>query len=104
MNQKIADTFCLISEADRDKIIDLVAGKIIRYGLEAPAVFLLEMGKPLTFFGSQGVLMTGPFLGPFVGESRINKLSAFFEDRNNIELLIRKIEESATVKQEEPTA
>lgn len=82
-----------ITNEARDNIIDIVARKIIDYGLETPATILLEMGKPLSFFGSQGILMAGVFITPFWGEERINKLSAFFDDRHNIELLIQKIEE-----------
>ena len=83
---------------ERDKIIDIVARKIIDYGLETPAIFLLETGKPLSFFGSQGIIMAGVFVTPFFGEDKVNKLSAFFDDRNNIELLIQRIEEISGLK------
>ena len=91
------DTYSITAE-ERNKIIDTVARKIRDYGLEIPAIFLLEMGKPLSFFGGQGILMAEPFLSPWLGEGRINKLSAFFDDRQNLELLIQKIEELSTVK------
>lgn len=82
-----------ITNEDRDSIIDKVARKTINYGLETPAIILLEMGKPLSFFGAQGIIMIEPFLAPFLGKSRLNKLSAFFDNRHNIELLIQKLEE-----------
>ncbi len=66
---------------------------IVEKGLAMPAVFLLEMHKPVAPVGSMMLLGAMPFLGPFVGFGAIERAALFAEDRGNIERLIRRIEE-----------
>ncbi len=78
---------------DRDRLIDSIARRVVGRGLAAPAVFLLEMHKPLCFFGSQMLLLGSPILGPFVGFGRLARLSSLIENRANVDLLLGRIEE-----------
>ena len=87
-----------VTEQERDEIIEKWAQKVVGRGLEMPAVLFLEMHKPLSFLASQGLIVTMPFLGAFVGPETVAKYSKLLEDRQNIERLIQRIEELATEK------
>jgi hypothetical protein len=89
-----------ITEEERDQTIEKWARKIVGKGLETPAILFLEMHKPLTFLASQGLLVGMPFLAPFLGVDIVHKYSKLLERRENVELLIRRIEELAADREE----
>lgn len=66
---------------------------VVEKRLQTPAVFLLEMHKPVAPLGSMMMLGAMPFVGPFVGFGVMERLALFVEDRANVERLITRIEE-----------
>jgi hypothetical protein len=85
-----------LSPERADYLIDKLANWIISHKLETPAIILLESAKPLSFIGSQMWLMYGvPLLGMVVNERESSEYGLLFEDRENLEALIRKIETMA---------
>ena len=75
----------------RDALIEAVARRLEDAGLSTPAVALLEANKPFSFLGSQALLFMEPFLGPlFAGTG---DWIALLEDRQNVELLIQRLED-----------
>ena len=90
-----------VSDEERDEVIEKWAQKVAARGLETPAILFLEMHKPLSFFASQGLIITMPFLSAFVGPEVIAKYSRLLEDRQNVERLIQRIEELAAEKAED---
>ncbi len=77
-------------------LIDKLANWVISHKLETPAILFLESVKPLSFIGSQLWLMYGvPMLGIVMDEHETSEYGLLFEDRENLEALIRKIEERA---------
>ncbi len=85
---------------DRDELIDTVARRVVGAGLEVPAVFFLEMNKPLAFISGQALLIGAPVLAPFFGLHRTNDFAGLMSDRQNVERLLRRIEELSS----DPTA
>jgi hypothetical protein len=76
----------------QEEIIKKIAEIIYKYDMDLGAIFLLEAVKPFASVGSQLVrFMVAPFI-PFVGEKSIPYL-ATFESKENVEKLIRLIEE-----------
>jgi hypothetical protein len=76
----------------QEEIIKKIAEIIYKYDMDLGAIFLLEAVKPFASVGSQLVrFMVAPFI-PFVGEKSIPYL-ATFENKENVEKLIRLIEE-----------
>lgn len=90
-----------LTEEQINETADAIARKIIARGLETPAVMFLEMHKPLASIAGQGLLVTMPFLGPFVGPQRVADFSKLIRDRANIELLIARIEDMAAARDDE---
>jgi hypothetical protein len=80
---------------DRDELIANSARRIVASGMEVPAVFALEMCRPLAFVAGQSLLVSAPFLAPIVGLDRLNQFSEMMGDRQNVERLLCRIEELA---------
>lgn len=77
-------------------LIEKLAQWVIKHGLETPAILFLESIKPLSFVGSQMFLMYAvPMLGIVIDEHETSEFALLFEDRENVEALLKKIEELA---------
>jgi len=78
------------------QLIDKLAVWVVEHGLETPAILFLESMKPVSFVGSQFFLMYGvPYLGIVLDERTTSEYGLLFENRENVEVLIRRIEELA---------
>ena len=77
------------------KVIDEIAEKVCRRGLQVPAVLALESHKPLGPVLSQVAMALSPFLMPFFGYESVTKYGSLFAKRDSIERLIQKIEAGA---------
>lgn len=73
-------------------MINSMAEWVIKHKLETPSILFLEAIKPVSYIGSQlGLLFVAPFLELFNIEGY--KYSALFEKTENVERLLKKIEE-----------
>jgi hypothetical protein len=87
-----------ISEGEEERIIERAAEIIHEYKMEVPAIMLLESSKPLAYIaGQMGRLYLAPYLPILKQDFNISgeKLLRIFEKRENIEKLIRLLEEKA---------
>jgi hypothetical protein len=82
-----------VTDKDRDTFIEAVAQRVVKMRMEAPAIFFLEMHKPLAFVAGQSLLVASPVLAPFFGIDKVGQASEIMSDRANVERLIRRIEE-----------
>ena len=96
---KFFDWDAELSEAERDRLIESLVEKVHRYKMESAAIFFLEMHKPLTYVASQSMLLGSGFLAPLFGPENVQKYSKLFETRENVERLIRRIEERYVLSQ-----
>lgn len=87
-----------LSPERRDKLIDELARKIVKKGMETPAIMFLEMHKPISFLTSQTMLVASPLLAPLFGLDGVENYSRLFSSVDNVELLIRRIEDLADQK------
>ena len=80
-----------ISEKERE-LIEKAARWIVNQGLEAPAVMFIQMAKPLSTIGGDLALF---FLAPFLPmlEEKGYEFIETFEKRENMERLIRRVEQ-----------
>ena len=88
----------------RDELVEVVARRISAYQLEEPAIFFLEMHKPLAFLAGQSFLLASPLLAPFLGIERLEQISEVFSEPENVERLIQRIEELRIERQERERA
>ncbi len=76
------------------EVIDKIAHKIVERRLSVPAVLFLEVIKPISFFGAQTMNFFGPLIESFLKkENRYYDVTEILEDRNNIERILRRVEE-----------
>jgi len=84
-----------VTPEDEEEMIRNAAENIHKYGMDVPAIMMLETVKPLVYIGGQmGLLFISPFL-PIFGENvgrGGEKFFATFEKRENVEKLIRLLE------------
>jgi hypothetical protein len=80
-----------ITPERREKLIEGITQKVAQYGMITPAIFFLEMNKPLSYIGSQAMHFFSPIVSVlFVS---FEEYAYFFEDRANLEALIVRLEE-----------
>ncbi|MBQ0105658.1 MAG: hypothetical protein KBT47_06455 [Armatimonadetes bacterium] len=89
-----------MKKTDFSEEIEEIAEFIHKKKLEVPAIVFLEINKPLCLFYSSLFLVSTPILGAFLGAERMKKLYEIMEKRENIEKLIKRIEEIAEDKQQ----
>ena len=77
----------------RDQIVEAFARAVVRRRLEAPAILFLELHRPLTTLASACVTFSQPTLGALFGFRRMTEWASLLDDRENIEILVRRIEE-----------
>jgi len=77
----------------RDALIEKVARFVDRRGLHVPAILFLEMHKPLTYIASQSIVLGSGFIAPFFGPQNVQQVAKLFEKKENVERLIRRIED-----------
>ena len=80
----------LIDESEQE-LIDRVADFLVRRGLAAPAVMLLEVGRPLNFVGSQLLVFLGPFISLIFNPGELKRFTRLLAKRGAIDALVEAI-------------
>jgi hypothetical protein len=91
-----------IDQKRRDELIEAIAKRIDQFGMLVPAIFFLEMNKPLSYIGGQAMHFFAPIVGVFF--NTFEDYAYFFDDRRNVELLIQKLEGLSDREDEERRA
>tara|TARA_B000000475_G_C15694344_1_gene323679 strand:- start:257 stop:559 length:303 start_codon:yes stop_codon:yes gene_type:complete len=78
---------------EQDKLfIKRIAKKIHDSGFTTPAIFFLEMTKPLALIGSHFLIFLGPIINSIIQSDTYYRSVQVFEDPNNIEILLEEVE------------
>ena len=83
-----------------DNFIQKVADKITDLGLTGPAILLLEANKPLSFLGSQLLLVAQPTLDVFLPPSFTQQTINLLAHPEQIEQLITTLEAETQATEE----
>jgi hypothetical protein len=79
---------------EQDKLfIKRIAKKIHVSGFTTPAIFFLEMTKPLALIGSHFLIFLGPIINSIIQSDTYYRSVQVFEDPNNIEILLEEVED-----------
>ncbi|HID32516.1 MAG TPA: hypothetical protein EYP24_03980 [bacterium (Candidatus Stahlbacteria)] len=81
-----------LSPDQKEEIIDRIARRVVDMRLGMVAIVMLESAKPLSFLGNQALIFFQPFYRTFFHSPLYDDFTRLLEDRENIELLIQKIE------------
>ena len=74
------------------QLLDQLAKKIIKWRLGLPAILFLEMYKPLSFLGSQFMIVMGPVMHLFFSKVQYDRLAQILDHRDNVEHLLCLVE------------
>lgn len=93
-----------LTNEERNELIETVAEQVRKRGMTVPAVFFLEMHKPLGYIAGQTLIFGSGFLAPLVGPQNLQKWAKLIENPDDVERLIRRIEtlQSSPVAPTEP--
>lgn len=84
------------------EMIDKFAQKIVDTGMATPAIFMLEIGKPLNFIGAQTMNFFGPIVESFMKkDNHYYEFTEMLEDRGTVEKILMRIEEIENNKKEQ---
>ena len=86
---------------DSDNIemaVNQLASKLAVCGLSIPAIFFLELHKPLASVIHTAILACEPICSPIFGHRQVGLLREVFASRERVEQLIVKLEELAAKK------
>ncbi len=82
-----------ITPERRDEMIEWVAQQIHKRGMTTPAVFFIEMNRPLSYIGGQAVHFFSPFVNALFDSKLATEVGHLMSDRKNIDRLIDRLEE-----------
>ena len=85
-----SSTNLTIDEAEQ-KLVDRVADFIVRRRLAAPALMILEVGRPLNFVGSQLLVFLNPFISILFNRQEFQRFTQLLEKRRSIDVIIEAI-------------
>jgi hypothetical protein len=77
---------------EEGELLDRIAARIVRHGLETPAIFFLESVRPLNFVASQAMVFFGPLATAILPPADYQRLAKILERRESIEALLVRIE------------
>lgn len=81
-----------LSQEEREHLLLTVADMVAKRGLQTPALFALEIHRPLAFIASQGMLAFAPLMAPLIGLERLQQVSRLMAEPGAIDDLIARIE------------
>lgn len=81
-----------LTNLEKEDLIKKIAERVVSLRLTPVAIVLLESSKPLSFAFNQLLVFFQPIVTSVINPVPYEKLVLLFEDRNNIELLIKEIE------------
>lgn len=76
----------------KDPLVERMAHLIARWGLITPAITFLGANKPLSFVGSQALLMFQPITDLFVARELSMDLATLLADRERLDMLLTRLE------------
>ncbi|MGB9876612.1 MAG: hypothetical protein ACPLPS_02500 [bacterium] len=76
-----------------EELLERIAERIKKMGLQVPAILFFEAHKPLAFLGGQALYFSAPFLGLVFGFQRVSLFAEILSKPGGIEKLLRKLEE-----------
>ena len=80
-----------LSELDK-QFVTRLAKRIQKSGFVTPAIFFLEMTKPLALLGSHAMVFFGPIVNSFIKADDYYRAAELFEEPDTVEFLLNEIE------------
>ena len=82
----------MVLTKDDELFLEKIAIKIHQHRMVTPAVFFLEMTKPLALLGSHFLVFFGPIINSFIQAENYYRTVQVLEEPKNVEILLEIIE------------
>ncbi|MEE8335431.1 MAG: hypothetical protein V3S48_03235 [Candidatus Neomarinimicrobiota bacterium] len=92
MEKALKSKFEIAFSLEDRQFITRIAAKIQKSGFITPAVFFLEMGRPLALLGSHAMVFFGPIVNAFIRTDGYYRAAEIFENPESVEFLLNEIE------------
>jgi hypothetical protein len=73
-------------------LVEKICSELVRRRLTAPALFTLEMGRPLNYISAQFLRFLEPFVTVIADKHEYENLTLFLEQRGSVEYVCRRLE------------
>ena len=90
MGDRVSPLYAFTPE-QRDKMLEDVAQRVARAGMATPAIIFLESNKPFSRLAGNALHIVSPAIGVFL--PNIDAYGALLQDRENVDMLIFRLEE-----------
>jgi hypothetical protein len=81
-----------LAPEEREHLLQTVTTAVARRHLQAPALFALEMNRPLTFLASQSLIALAPLIAPLIGLEKTQQIGRLLAEPGVVDALIARIE------------
>ena len=76
----------------QSRLVEKLCAEVVRRRLTAPALFTLEMSRPLNYVSAQFLRFLQPIVTVIADKSEYENLTLFLEQRGSIDYVIRRLE------------
>ena len=90
--------------AQEREVLTRLADEVVRRRMAVPAIFVLESMRPLSFIASQGLIFFEPIVRTMLSLKDYDVFARALERRENVEWLVRYLEEREDARNEERKA
>lgn len=81
--------------AQQERVVQRICQAVVRRQLTTPALFALNVSRPLNYLGAQGLHFLSPLISTVVDTDGHKHLASFLEQRGSIDYICRRIEQLA---------
>jgi hypothetical protein len=78
-------------------LVEQLARQLNGWGMVQPALFALEVFRPLSFLASQGLLLCEPVLGAFYGE-QVFEYANLLADGTSVDCVVARLEQDVSAR------
>lgn len=83
-------------------LVERLCRAVVRRRLTAPALVLLEVGRPMSYLAAQGMHFFAPLAAAVFDAESYGRFAAFLERRGSIDYLCRQLESMEAERDEAP--
>ena len=102
--RRVADLTPEEELAQEREVLTRLADEVARRRMAVPAIFVLESIRPLNFLASQGLIFFEPIVRTMLSVKNYDVFARAIERRENVEWLVRYLEEKEDARREEREA
>jgi len=98
LSKLIINMQTLLSQKEKETLIEETANWLVKYDLATIAVFILEINRPIAPITGNLTIALAPIIRPLLKDLPCHQLGILLQEDEHIKWLIKKIEEKSNDK------